>query len=66
MQKIQNFYMKNDLRKKNQISDIFFFNRISIQSCLVILAVVMVLLLCILSVANSPNPSVLFEYEYFI
>lgn len=61
MQKIQNSNLKNDLRKKNNISDIFFFNKFSIQSCMVILFVFIVLLVSILSVAISPNPSVLFE-----
>ncbi|MDR2967247.1 MAG: DUF3270 family protein [Methanobacteriaceae archaeon] len=61
MQKILAPQLKNDLRKKNNISDIFFFNRISIQSCMVILFVFIVLLLSILSVTTSPNPGVIFR-----
>ena len=60
MQKTLNPRLKNDLRKKNDVLDVIFFNRISIQSCMVILSVLIVLLFSILSVASSPNPSVLF------
>ena len=60
MQKTLDPRLKNDLRKKNDVFDVFFFNRISIQSCMVILSVFIVLLFSILSVASSPNPSVLF------
>lgn len=60
MQKIQNSHLKKDLRKKNNVNDIFFFNKFSIQSCMVILLVFIVLLLSILSIATSPNPSILF------
>ncbi|KZX15047.1 hypothetical protein MBCUT_17570 [Methanobrevibacter cuticularis] len=52
--------LRNDLRKRNNVSDIFFFNRLSIQSCMVILCVFTVLLLSVLSVASTPNPSILF------
>jgi len=53
-------YLKNDLRKKTSLSDVIFFNNISFQSCMVILAVFAVLLFSVLSIAITPNPSVVF------
>jgi len=53
-----NPYLRNDLRKKTNITDILFFNNISLQSCMVILFISAVLLFSILSIATAPNPSV--------
>jgi len=55
-----NPYLKNDLRKKTSLSDVLFFNNISLQSCMVILVVFTVLLFSVLSIAITPNPSVVF------
>ena len=52
-------YLRNDLRKKTNIADVLFFNNISFQSCMVILFISAVLLYSILSVATTPNPSVI-------
>lgn len=59
MSKNTNSYLRNDLKKRTNISDIMFFNNISFQSCMVILFVFAVLLFSILSIATSPNPSVI-------
>ncbi|MCL2116194.1 MAG: hypothetical protein FWH29_08235 [Methanobrevibacter sp.] len=59
MQKIPNPHLKKDLRKQNTESG-YFFDDISIKSCMTILFVFIVLLLSIISVVTSPNPSVLF------
>lgn len=53
-------YLRNDLRKKTNVSDVLFFNNISFQSCMVILFVLAVLLFSVLSIATTPNPSVIF------
>ncbi|MEA4957027.1 MAG: hypothetical protein VB038_04805 [Methanobrevibacter sp.] len=60
MSKNTNQYLRNDLRKKTNISDFLFFKNISFQSCMVILFVFVVLLFSILSIATTPNPSVIF------
>ncbi|MCL2688050.1 MAG: hypothetical protein FWE58_05895 [Methanobrevibacter sp.] len=53
-------YLRNDLRKKTNISDVFFFNNISFQACMVILSVFVVLLFSVLSIATTPDPNVVF------
>lgn len=53
-------YLRNDLRKKTSVSDVLFFNSISFQSCMVILFVFVVLLFSVLSIATTPNLSVIF------
>ena len=55
-----NPYLRNDLRKKTTVADVLFFNNISFQSCMVILCVLAVLLFSVLSIAITPNPSVVF------
>ena len=59
MSRTVNPYLRNDLRKKTNIADVLFFNNISFQSCMVILAIFAVLLYSILSIAATPNPSVI-------
>ena len=53
-------YLRNDLNKRTNISDVFFFNDISFQSCIVILSVFAVLLLSVLFIAGDPNPNISF------
>jgi len=60
MSRNANPYLRNDLRKRTNISDVLFFNNISLQSCMVILFIFAVLLFSILSIATTPNPSVMF------
>ena len=55
-----NRYLRNDLRKQTTIEDIFFFNDINFQSCMVMLFVMGVLLFTVLSIATTPNPSIVF------
>ena len=58
MSRNANPYLRNDLRKKTNLSDVLFFNNISFQSCMVILFISAVLLYSVLSIATTPNPSV--------
>lgn len=60
MSRNANPYLRNDLRKKTSVTDVLFFNSISFQSCMVILLVLAVLLFSVLSIAITPNPSVVF------
>jgi len=60
MSRNANPYLRNDLRKKTSVTDVLFFNNISFQSCMVILFVLAVLLFSVLSIAITPNPSVVF------
>ena len=57
-----NPYLKNDLRRKNNMNDVLFFKNVSFQSCMVILFVFAVLLFSVLSIAATPNPSVIFGF----
>ncbi len=51
---------KVDLKKKSDFFDSFNFNRYSIQACMMILFVSIILLFAVLSIATTPNPSILF------
>lgn len=42
--------LQGDLRKRDTINDLMFFNNISIQSCMVILVTISVLLYIVLSI----------------
>ena len=59
MFKNRNTSKKADLRKKTSIIDEIAYSNIDIQVCMVTLAVFLVLLLSVLSVATAQNPYLL-------
>ena len=51
---------KIDLRKKDNLIDLFKLNNYSIQSCMVILFVIGVFLIITISIVTTPNPNIIF------
>lgn len=47
-----------DLRKKSSIKDEIKFSKYNIQSCMVVLAVMLVLLFSVISIVTAQNPNI--------